>query len=105
MPDQEHVHEFYGDTSFDYGHSHRYLGYTTPAVETEFDHTHLILVVILVDIDHDHVLEVFTGPGIYTERGHVHRFIGETSLNGRPLHTHRFDNVTSLPPIPYFYSG
>lgn len=103
MYEQQHVHEFSGETTFEFGHSHRYSGYTGPAIETEFDHNHRILIIISIDVDHDHEIILDTGPGFYTERGHFHRFRGETSRNGWQPHTHHFDGATS-PLIPYFFS-
>lgn len=103
MAEWQHVHEFSGETAFEFGHSHQYFGYTGPYINTEYNHTHRILIIISVDEGHDHEIEVFTGPGIHTEWGHVHRFRGVTSVNGRPPHAHRFDNVVS-PLIPYYYS-
>lgn len=102
MP-ENHVHEFYGGTTFFDGHSHRYSGYTSTAYDMGYNHVHRIVIVISIEIDHDHEIEVITGPEIYTERGHVHRFIGTTSRKGRPPHTHYFEEVTT-PPIAYYYS-
>ncbi|HHW44454.1 MAG TPA: hypothetical protein GXX25_11740 [Desulfotomaculum sp.] len=102
MPDGQHVHFFSGETSYEYGHLHRYQGYTGPAVGQGLAHTHRIRVITTVELGHDHLIDVETGPGIATAGGHVHEFRGVTSISGRPPHSHRFRNVTG-PPIPTMY--
>lgn len=102
MLESEHRHFYKGFTFFEHDHSHKFSGHTKKFVKLDNNHCHRILVVCEADNDHSHVIETTTGIGIYDEHGHYHRFIGDTSLNGRPVHKHRFEKVTS-PPVGYYY--
>ena len=97
MPNGQHVHGISGETSYDYGHLHRYYGYTGPAVSRGMTHIHRIMVSTTVEQEHSHLIEVETGPAIPTPDGHVHQFSGNTSVSGIPPHSHYFRNFTGTP--------
>lgn len=102
MHGHNHVHEFYGNTTFFNGHNHYYEGSSSPIYYVGDKHVHKIVIIIDVEDNHVHEIEVITGPEIYTDRGHVHRFYGRTRRRGTPPHEHRYDNIT-MPPVGYFY--
>lgn len=102
MLEREHHHWLAGSTSREHGHSHSFTGHTKRFIQLDNNHCHRIKVIVVVDKDHDHIMDIMTGPGIYDEHGHYHRYIGKTTISGRPQHEHRFDRITS-PPLGYYY--
>jgi len=90
-----HTHNFSGVTSFDVGHKHMYIGRTAPA-PSGVQHRHRYFTFTSFDDGHKHVIRGVTGPAIYLPNGgHIHKFCGITTVNGRIPHTHRYYGSTS----------
>lgn len=105
MLEGNHRHFYKGFTFFQNDHSHRFSGYSDRVIRLAQNHCHRILVVCECERrgGHDHLIEITTGIGVYDKHGrHHHRFIGETRPNGRPMHKHRFEKVTSQS-VGYYY--
>jgi hypothetical protein len=91
-----HIHSISGITSYDVGHSHRYVGRTEPAA-SGVPHTHGYYTVTSIEDGHTHVIRGITGPAIEIPGGgHYHYFEGVTTINGRTPHSHRYGGRTSL---------
>lgn len=92
---QVHVHNFKGVTSYDVGHSHRYVGTTAPA-PSGVQHTHVYHTTTSFDDGHSHIISGRTGPAVpLPNGGHYHAFEGVTTVNGATPHTHRYAGRTS----------
>jgi hypothetical protein len=89
-----HTHPFYGVTSFDVGHNHRYAGTTAPA-PSGVPHTHKYYTITSFDEGHKHVIKGVTGPAITLPNGgHYHAFRGVTTVNGDTPHAHSYSGKT-----------
>jgi hypothetical protein len=89
-----HTHPFYGVTSFDVGHNHRYAGTTAPA-PSGVPHTHKYYTITSFDDGHKHVIKGVTGPAITLPNGgHYHAFRGVTTVNGDTPHAHSYSGRT-----------
>lgn len=89
-----HTHPFKGVTSFDVGHHHHYAGVTEPA-PSGVPHVHGYFAVTSFNDGHKHVIRGRTGPAIPLPKGgHVHRFEGYTTLDGRIPHVHAYEGTT-----------
>lgn len=95
MTDQQHVHNFSGETSLANGHLHRCHGTTFPVSGTDPDHKHYIWLKTTKDFHHDHDILIETGPGLPVQGGHIHRFSGVSTFTGKQFHAHQFENATS----------
>lgn len=85
-----HVHPFAGNTSFDVGHYHHYAGVTEPA-PSGIDHVHRYHAETSFNDGHSHTIRGTTGPAIpLPGGGHIHRFEGYTTVNGRTPHSHHY---------------
>jgi hypothetical protein len=90
-----HVHQFSGVTSFDVGHSHKFVGVTEPA-PSGVPHTHRYFTFTSFDDGHRHEIRGVTGPAIpLPGGGHYHEFSGVTTTSGRIPHSHRYRGKTS----------
>lgn len=90
-----HVHKFSGVTSFDAGHKHKYVGTTEPA-PSGIQHTHRYCTITSFDDGHRHEIKGITGPAIpLPGGGHIHEFMGVTTVDGSPPHSHKYRGKTS----------
>jgi hypothetical protein len=89
-----HVHPFSGNTSFDVGHSHHYVGLTELA-PSGVQHVHEYYAETSFNDGHTHVIRGTTGPTIpLPSDGHYHYFEGYTTVNGRTPHAHMYRGNT-----------
>lgn len=89
-----HLHPFAGKTSYDVGHAHRYAGTTEPA-PSGVQHTHGYYAETTFNDGHIHIIHGVTGPAVHLPGGgHIHYFEGNTTVNGRIPHTHRYSGNT-----------
>jgi hypothetical protein len=90
-----HTHHFQGTTSFDAGHNHQYAGTTEPA-PSGVPHRHRYFTFTSFNDGHRHIIRGVTGPAIpLPNGGHVHRFSGMTTVDGRTPHRHHYSGITS----------
>ncbi|GIO40637.1 YmaF family protein [Paenibacillus apis] len=93
-PVNVHVHPFEGDTSFDVGHFHHYVGVTEPA-PSGVPHVHKYHAQTSFNDQHKHMIRGTTGPAIpLAGGGHYHYFEGYTTIDGRIPHNHRYGGNT-----------
>ena len=98
MPVNVHYHPFSGETSVNVQHSHTYKGITGPNIPKGLGHVHEMAAATSFDYGHKHDLKTVTGPAIPVRGGgHVHRYSGKTTVNGRPPHDHKYSGATSGP--------
>lgn len=84
--EKTHVHEFYGTTSANDGHEHKFVGTTYPAANV-MPHTHEYFTVTHFDDEHRHTISGRTGPAIPLKGGgHYHKLGGETSIDFNHQH-------------------
>ncbi|MBM7855545.1 hypothetical protein JOC37_001942 [Desulfohalotomaculum tongense] len=99
-----HVHFYYGPTSFNLGHIHRYSGISSRNFGGVDAHAHYLTGTTTFNNRHTHYYQVVTGPGIPAGRGyHVHRYYGITWFNGIRPHTHYYGGITAPAPNDRYY--
>ncbi|WP_223066508.1 YmaF family protein [Paenibacillus caui] len=91
---QVHTHPFSGNTSYDDGHSHYYVGMTDPA-PNGVQHVHSYQAKTSFNNGHSHTIRGTTGPAIpLPTGGHYHYFRGYTTIDGIRPHRHEYRGNT-----------
>ena len=88
-----HTHNFHGETSYNQGHTHQYLGRTTPSPDTE-GHIHYLIGFTTFEDGHMHHYVIPTGPPIEGNGGHYHHYQGNTMAANAHVHLMEGDTST-----------